>query len=90
MHTMSLYHAAGRQAAAGQLRQRTAAAAPQHQQQRQQRRCVRVFAKASSSSTKRKGNVGFRWNPAQNRWERDDRWVVVGWLVAVAATQPPT
>jgi hypothetical protein len=44
------------------------------------RRCTtRVVCKASTSSKQRKGKVGFKWNPAQSRWERDDRCVCALW-----------
>eukprot|EP00882_Tetradesmus_deserticola_P019726 GHRQ01021256.1.p1 GENE.GHRQ01021256.1~~GHRQ01021256.1.p1 ORF type:complete len:135 (+),score=5.55 GHRQ01021256.1:725-1129(+) len=32
---------------------------------------LRVYAAAAT--TKRKGNVGFKWDPANSRWVRDDR-----------------
>ncbi|KAF8061385.1 Acad10 [Scenedesmus sp. PABB004] len=55
------------EAAAAMLLQHSRAVAPSRAA------APRVVAKASSG-TKRKGNVGFKWNPAQNRWDRDDRY----------------
>uniref|UniRef100_A0A383W322 Rhodanese domain-containing protein n=1 Tax=Tetradesmus obliquus TaxID=3088 RepID=A0A383W322_TETOB len=54
------------------LQLRGAARAP-HTQCSSRSRSYTVKVCAATASTKRKGNVGFKWDPANSRWVRDDR-----------------
>jgi rhodanese-related sulfurtransferase len=57
---------------------------------RQMRRHAVVVTAKASTSTKRKGNVGFKWDPANSRWVRDDRFAGLAAQEDVTLIKPKT